>query len=52
MSSFHHRPRKIEDDNRSDASSQKVIKRKVLRLDKKKNELLVEKKLKIFFKTL
>jgi hypothetical protein len=51
MSSFHHRPRKIEDDNRSDASSQKVIKRKVLRLDKK-NELLVEKKLKIFFKTL
>lgn len=40
MSSFHHRPRKIEDDNRSDASSQKVIKRKVLRLDKKKTNFL------------
>jgi len=39
MSSFHYRPRKIEDDNRSDASSQKVIKRKVLRLDKKKFRL-------------
>lgn len=33
MSSYHYRPRKIEDDNQSEASSQKVIKRKVLRLE-------------------
>jgi len=31
MSSFHYRPQKIEDDNRSEESSQKMIKRKVLR---------------------
>jgi len=35
MSSYHYRPQKNEDDNQSQASSQKIIKRKVLRLDKK-----------------
>jgi hypothetical protein len=50
MSSFHYRPRKTEDDNRSEASSQRIIKRKVLRLGKKK--FLLTKKSNIFFKTL
>jgi hypothetical protein len=46
MSSYHYRPQKNEDDNQSQASSQKIIKRKVLRLDKKK--IFLFKKIKNF----